>query len=956
MNRVRIGLANMLCFAGKFCGCWGMSNKNRTVSCMLVILLVLAVISPAAAAEGLYRSADKRVVRVVYPEQKYLTETDENGNYSGYSYEYLKKVAEFANWKLEYITFGDMTLNEQLLKGMEMVESGEADLVGVMLRNGALEEKYSYPEKNYGVVYTTLETLDTNFALDDINFMRVEKLRVAVLRTATTRNEELAEFAEKTGTNCEYVYCDTVDQQLEALHTGAADAMLKVSLTFLPNLKQIAEFAPRPFYFASTLGNEELVKELDEAISKINITDPYFESRLRTKYFQNTMADFSLSPIEEEYVRKNGQIKVLMLPQYAPFAFVDKNDQMCGISVSVLDDICEKTGINISYHVLQSNENLLELLSTGEYSIVIGPPQSTAFADEHGLILSQAYLETSLTMFTNKDAITKDKADCVLALLRDVPEPIGYKYKEIRYYDNIEDCLDAVNSGEADYGYATRYLMDFYTSQGSHKNLSYLNLSGNNREIGFFVPNTEDSALLSILNKYVRSMPAKDVHGYLALALAQREYGGIEEFVQENLILVVALSVVFLFLILLTIVLGVYNRVNKKRNERLRLAFSAKSDFLSRMSHDMRTPMNGIIGLTGLTLEMDGLTPEIHENLRKIDESANYLLSLINDTLDMNKIESNKIVLNKEAVNLNDFFEQMISVVKVSADQKNVELIAVPSPEELPLVYLDKVRVQQIFFNLLSNAIKFTPENGTVEVKGECRMLNSTQVYTKLTIKDSGIGIGREFLPKIFEPFEQEYNSATTNYSGTGLGLAIVKNLVDIMGGTISASSIKGVGSEFYVELIFNTADVPRESAVQREIPKEHLTGKRILLCEDHPLNAQIATKLLEKNGMVVELANNGQVAVSMFSESDTGYYDAILMDIRMPIIDGLEATKIIRGMERGDAAKIPIIAMTANAFDEDVQKSKAAGMNAHLAKPVEPEKMIQTLLELIESSVNWEL
>ncbi|MDD3794437.1 MAG: transporter substrate-binding domain-containing protein [Lachnospiraceae bacterium] len=928
-----------------------MTDVRRTAILFLSVLLSISLFSAPALAEEMGTRGDQRVVKVAYPEQKYLSEIDENGNYYGYSYDYLNKVAEFANWKLEYITYPDMSLNDQIMASLGDIETGEADLLGAMLQNEALEEVYLYPENNYGMVYTTLEVLDTNLNITEMNFMQVKPLKVAILKTAETRNSELEEYVRETGIDCEYIGCETTDEQIEALKNGSADAMLKVSLTFLPDLKQIAQFAPRPFYFASGKWNEELMSELDEAIEKIRITDPYFESRLSSKYFINTIGDFSLSEVEAAYVEQNPRLQVLLFPQYAPFSFVNKNGELCGMSVSLLDEIGEKSGIEFEYHVADENQKVSELMSLEEYDIVLGPPHSNTFAENNGLVLSQAYLEANLTMFTNKAAEKKPKSECTLGLINDVPDPIGYEYKDIRYYDTIEECLDAVNRGEADYGYATRYTLDYYTSGNSHRNLLYINLSGYNREVGFYVPNTADCELLSIINKYIRGTSQKDIHGHLSLALSQKDYGGLKEIVNNNPLMVIAVVVVIFSLIMVTILMAIYSRTNKKRNIKLQLAYTAKSDFLSRMSHDMRTPMNGIIGLTGLTLELDGLPPEAEDNLSKIDESAHYLLSLINDTLDMNKIESNKIVLNREPANLGSFFNQMIGVVRASAQQKNVKLTAVSGKELNTLVYLDKVRVQQIFFNLVSNAIKFTPENGAVEVKSECICLDEKQIKTRLVIKDTGIGIDKNFLPRVFEPFEQENDPMTANYAGTGLGLAIVKNLVEIMGGTISVKSEKGIGSEFTVELAFDLAGEEVKPAIKTDNFEGCLKGKRALLCEDHPLNTQIATKLLEKKGMLVEHAENGQAAVDLFSQAKPGYYDVILMDIRMPVMDGITAVKTIRALDHMDAKTVPIIAMTANAFEEDVKKSLDAGMNAHLAKPIEPAELFQTICDWLENT-----
>jgi signal transduction histidine kinase/CheY-like chemotaxis protein len=925
-----------------------MTKIKRIIAVILVIAISFPFLSVSTFAGETKKGNKQRVVKVAYPEQKYLTQIDENGNFNGYSYDYLRKVAEFANWKLEYKTYPNMSLNDQLLKGLKSIQTGEVDLMGTMLKSEALEQMFLYPKNNYGLVYTTLEVLDTNLDITETNFMQKKPLKIAVIKTASTRNSELDEFAKEMKLNYKYVNCNTTDEQIEALKNGSADAMLKVSLEFLPDLKQIAQFAPRPFYFAAGKGNEELIKELDDAIKKIHITDPYFESRLRSKYFINTIGDFSLSETEAAYVAKNPKIRVLLSPNYAPFSFVDKKGKLCGMSVSILKDIGKKSGIKFEYHVADKDQNINKQITDGKYDIILGQPHSNTFAEENGLVLSDPYLEANLTMFLNKSAEKKAKSQRVLGLVRNVPDSVGYKYKEVRYYDTIEECLEAVNRGEVDYGYATRYALDYYTSENSHKNLLYLDLSGYNREVGFYVPNTEKSELLSIINKYVRSTSQKDIHNHLSLALSQKDYGGLREIINNNPMFIIIVTVVFLSLIMLTVMMAVYSSINKKRNVKLQLAYTAKSDFLSRMSHDMLTPMNGIIGLTKLTLDSENLLPEAADNLTKIDESAHYLLSLINDTLDMNKIESNKIVLNREPTNIDAFFNQLIEVVRVNAEQKHVKLISLPSIVIPSMVYLDKVRVQQIFFNLVSNAIKFTPENGTVEVGGGCTPLGENQIKTKLIIKDTGIGIDKEFLPRIFEPFEQENDSTIANYGGTGLGLAIVKNLVELMGGTISVKSEKGIGSEFIVELVFDIAKEQIVPELKTEIMEDYFVGKRILLCEDHPLNTQIATKLLEKKGILVEHAENGQVAVDLFRKMKPNYYDGILMDIRMPVMDGIAATKVIRETDCEDAKTVPIIAITANAFDEDVKKSLDAGMNAHLAKPIEPKQMFQILYHFI--------
>lgn len=383
--------------------------------------------------------------------------------------------------------------------------------------------------------------------------------------------------------------------------------------------------------------------------------------------------------------------------------------------------------------------------------------------------------------------------------------------------------------------------------------------------------------------------------------------------------------------------------------ETAKQASQVKSEFLSRMSHDMRTPMNGIIGLTNLSMNIPGLQDEMMKNLYAIEDSSKYLLSLINDVLDMSKIESDKIVLHPQVIHAGELINNTIAFVTPLAQEKGIVLELIPIHAEFGYIRVDKMRLEQIFLNILSNAIKFTPDGGKIHIEIEALKREGSMVDTRISISDNGIGMAEEFLPKLFDPFVQEDRNISTNYTGTGLGMSIVKNLVDLMGGNIEVKSKLGQGTTVHVFIKFERIyDYEKMEELPKKKTKVSLQGKKILLCEDHPLNAQIADKLLEGKGCIVTIARNGEEAVRMFQKSVERDFDAILMDIRMPVMDGLEACRKIRKLKREDAKEIPIIAMTANAFDEDVRMSKDAGMNAHLAKPIEPQKMFDTLSEYL--------
>jgi signal transduction histidine kinase/ActR/RegA family two-component response regulator len=375
-----------------------------------------------------------------------------------------------------------------------------------------------------------------------------------------------------------------------------------------------------------------------------------------------------------------------------------------------------------------------------------------------------------------------------------------------------------------------------------------------------------------------------------------------------------------------------------------RQANRAKSDFLSRMSHDMRTPLNGIIGMTYLA---QGLANPAgtRDCLDKITVSSKFLLGLINDVLDMAKAESGKMELHPEPYDLGQFLAYLEAVIKPLCAEKGIKLVFDLQPVKTRVPVLDKLRFNQLCFNLLSNAVKYTPEGGTVTLRIRDKMVTESRFALRMEISDTGIGMSEEFQKTMFEPFTQENRNDVSQTRGTGLGLAIVKKIVDVMQGTMTVRSQPGAGTTFQIN--FEVDSVPRETVAKvaaSAADYADLAGKHVLLCEDHPLNQEIAKALLQKKGLVVETAENGQVGREKFSASAPGYYDAILMDIRMPVLDGYEAAREIRALERPDAKSVPIIAMTAEAFADSIAQAKQAGMNDYLTKPVEPEQLFRVL------------
>jgi signal transduction histidine kinase/ActR/RegA family two-component response regulator len=372
-------------------------------------------------------------------------------------------------------------------------------------------------------------------------------------------------------------------------------------------------------------------------------------------------------------------------------------------------------------------------------------------------------------------------------------------------------------------------------------------------------------------------------------------------------------------------------------------ANSMKTEFLSNVSHDMRTPLNAVLGYANLAAQAKS-PEETADYLAKISKAGNLLLTLINDTLDLTKIESGEIVLKPAPIGCGEAIGRVLAAIRPEMEKKKIRFTLDNSRAVMATINIDALRVQEIFINLLSNAVKFTPEGGEIALVVECVKLEADCVHDRITVRDSGCGMSPEFLPKVFEPFSQERLQQNSGASGTGLGLSIVKRLVDLMGGTIEVHSELGKGSEFIVCLNFERVDGREPGPEAGGASRICLEGLHVLLCEDNAMNREIARKLLEFRGVTVACAENGEIGVRMFARSAAGEYHAVLMDLRMPVMDGFGAAAAIRALDRPDAKTVPIIAMSADAFADDVQKCLDAGMNGHIAKPIDPEAMYAAL------------
>lgn len=963
-------------------------------------------------------------------------EADAAGHRSGYGYELLQQIGQHANFTYEYTdnaaSWGDME---------DMLENGQLDLLTCVQKTPENEARFVFSDTPIGTSATMITVNAGNTEVEAGNYGTYAGKRVGVIRD-NSHAEKFRRFAAEHGFSFTEVPYDNLDDLQQALHSGEIDISVTSSLRPLNAEWIVEEFDPAPFYMMMRKGDTEVISQMNHALEALDIYAPNWRTELYNKYYAPDNGEkLQLSAEERAYIRSQQDhvFTVAVNPDNAPYSYFEDGKAQ-GIIPEIFAEITRRAGIRCEVVPAPDTSAYEKLLETNAVDLVMDAGWDYSTAENMGYKLTGRYMSLPIAEVSEITRSGEIRTVAVPSgpILTELSRTALFHEYAMAEYPTIAATLKAVTDGRCDAAFMYAADVQQYLRTDIHSRLHATLLPEAEIDMGIGCSSASDFRLLSVLSKSAESVRS----GYAAEKVLEHTTKMSStlkplDYMYLNPEAATVVAATFLILLVLFGVIFYQQEMNRKQRQfsaqlekakqEADRANAAKSSFLSSMSHDLRTPLNGIVGFTELVCrEADPVQKQGY--ICKVRAAADLLTSLVNDTLELSRIESGKMTLELSDVNAHELWHSVVTAVQPAAELKKISLQADFGCNPGIWIRVDKLKLQKILLNLLSNAVKYTPAGGHVNLSivpmqeagdgilhaasgmenaagqvpgGAAGMAGEAadaghRMFCHIVVEDNGIGMSKGFLEKIYEPFAQEQRPEAGSVTGTGLGLTIVKRIVDLLGGSIRVQSEIGKGSIFTVDvpvqLVQNIAQ-PAEAAaddapgmqgtacktsLRREqggtdaafaagtagglgMPGESravggtdlhlqkLAGRRALLCEDNSLNTEIAILYLRSLNVEADTAENGRIGVERFQASPEGYYDMILMDIRMPEMDGYEATRTIRAMQRPDAHAVPIIGMSADAFEEDILNGKKAGMNDYITKPITPQKLAETLEKAME-------
>lgn len=930
---------------------------RKSVCAMLCLLLLLSVVLPVKAAA---ETAPAKLIRVGSFEDTF-NYCNEKGARKGYGYELLETLSGYTGWQFEYVTCDWSDCFEKL-------ENGEIDIMGGISYTEDRAEEMLFSDEPMGeekyYLYADLSRADISAS----DFKTLDGKKIGVVM-GTEPEVMLTEWEEKHGIKTQHVNISNNEDVKQKLANHEIDCFVSLEESYWAELgiSTITRVGKSSIYYVLNKDCPDLKEELDNAMHALDEEAPFYTADLCKKYFSLDYKPI-LTGEEKAWLKEHGAIRMGFLTSDSGVSTYDPaTGEITGTITDYIQFAADCLGNQeLEFQLVGYDDKEAELnaLKSGEIDMIFHFDQSPNLAEEYRLARTNTTWTANMMVVTNKQLFIENQVNRVavpqnkISLTRYIA--FYYPQWEIVDCDTQEDAIKLVKDGQADC-----FVTGVSSEEKYSKNHGFYSVPLPNPANSCFAVKSGNRSLLSILNKTIKAMPANMLTSSLAMHKSSARKVTLSDFIKDNFFMVLLVSSIAVAAVLLTI-LKLLQKARKAEaaakkaandtqelNAKLQVAVEkaesanrAKSTFLFNMSHDIRTPMNAIIGYADLASRHSDDPAKLKNYMENIQVCGQNLLMLLNNVLDLARIENDKTEMEYSVSDVDKDFRNCIAMFRNQADSKG-QTLTVTTHLLHPYVYVDIPHLTEVCTNLVSNAVKYTGAGGTIRCdvtqkpgkkEGWCNMV--------ITVADNGIGMSQEFQKHIFEPFERERTSTVSKVEGSGIGMGIVKKLVGLMGGTVAVESKIGVGSKFTVTIPCRIASEDETQAKRETNPSDQkcLCGTRILLTEDNDLNAEIATELLQEEGCTVDRAKDGVECVDMLEKAANGTYRLILMDIQMPVMNGYDAAKKIRRMEDPQKANIPIIAMTANAFSEDKQAALDAGMNDHIAKPINMNVLVPTL------------